>query len=240
MMILRAHRPKPARRNRGSIYVAILGLSLLVAAIGVGGLAITRVQSRTNDLRNDIQEARSYAQSAIELARACIALDRTWRTDYTNGAWFTNQTFANGSFSLSVQNPNGPLNNSDSDPVILTATGTKGTAVQTIQVTLNMTLVPVGSLNTSISAGSINFQDATITGAGSTVASLGTVAAANADVYPNVYAAGLISGTEYNNGVNSNMPPPPCPTPMSSTTTSPTALPSASAPSTITRSIRRS
>ncbi len=203
--------PSHSRRQRGSIYVAILGLSLLAAAIGIGGIAVTRVQSRNNDLRNDIQEARAYAQTAIELGRTWIALDPSWRNDYTNGNWVANQSFSNGSFTLNVVNPNGPLNNADTDPIILTGTGTKGIAVQQIQVTLNPVVLAVSSLNTAITAGSINFQNATVIGGGSTAASLSTVIAANASVYPRVTAAGLVTGGSFNSGSTQNTAAPTMP-----------------------------
>lgn len=186
------------RRRRGSVYVAILGLSILVAVIGLGGIALARAQARTRDLQADTAEARSYALSAVELARTLIAGDATWRTTHANGAWITNQPFGNGKISVSVTNHNGALNHADTDPVIVVGTGTRGLASQSIQVTLAPALTPYTCMYTSACAGGLmSLGNTTVSGAGSTIASALGISAASGSVYPDAESPVSVAGTTF-------------------------------------------
>src|SRR5260370_36471608 len=102
--------------RRGSTYLAVCGMCLLVATIALGALAAVRVRARAAKARNDALEARQYAVSATEIGRVWIAQDKKWRTDYANGAWFASKSIGRGSYSLSAVNPNGAMDNSASDP----------------------------------------------------------------------------------------------------------------------------
>ncbi|HVT79557.1 MAG TPA: hypothetical protein VHM90_02780 [Phycisphaerae bacterium] len=186
------------RRNKGSVYIAILGLSVLVAVIGLGGIALSRAQARARDLQADTDEARAYAVDAIELARTIINADPNWRTDYSNGNWFTSQPWGNGSFTLNVTDPAGALNNADTDPVVVTGTGAKGLALQKIQVTMAPVLTPYSCMYTSACAGGpISLGNTSISGAGSLISSLVAISASGASVYPNAESAGTVSGTSF-------------------------------------------
>src|ERR1041384_6442214 len=123
-------------RNRGSIYVLVLGVALIVTTIGLGALAVVRAQGRINDANGDAAEARFYALSAIEMGRMMIAQDSNWRNTYLSGGWPTNMPVGAGTLTLQVVNPNGALNHASTDPVILTGIGAKGAAIQRIAVTL--------------------------------------------------------------------------------------------------------
>jgi hypothetical protein len=202
------------RRNvhcRGSAYVALLGLSLLVAVIGTGGLLISRAQSRAADLQRDMGEARLNAVSAVQYGRAQIDKDPNWRSTHVNGSWYANIPLGNGTFSLDVTNPNGPLNNSMSDPVVLTGTGVCGSAVQQVQATLTATVTPLTCLQTAITAGSISFANTTVNASGQVIAAIGSVTAGTggtgATIDGDVEAGGLVSGFTYNGKTTSNAAP---------------------------------
>jgi hypothetical protein len=190
-------RAKQNRRARGSVYVAILGLSMLVAVIGLGGVVLSRTQSRVADLQSDVQEARGYALAAIEIGRAMIAKDVNWRTTRTNGVWVNNQVLGNGRISLSVVNPAGVLNRAASDSVVLTATGTKGSAVQMVEVTLNATVTPYTSLKTALTANAITLGTGSMKGTSVTMASVTTIVGSTGSTEPDVEAAGVITGSGY-------------------------------------------
>jgi hypothetical protein len=167
-------------RRRGTIYVVVLGIGLLVTVISLGALAAVRSFARAGDRTNDMLEARNYALSATEVGRRLIAADPNWRTDYSNGAWITNQPLASGSFSLNVVNPNGPLNNVDDDPVNLTGIGIKGLATQMLTVRLVANPTPLSCLGVGLdSAGAAAFSSATIQGV-SNISSGGTLTATGA------------------------------------------------------------
>ena len=55
-----------AARERGSVYILVLGASLLVAAIGVSSLMAVRVQRRAASITADQIQAREMARAGIE------------------------------------------------------------------------------------------------------------------------------------------------------------------------------
>lgn len=143
-------RPVP-RSRRGSVYVAILGVAMLVTLIGMAALAATRMQRVAATANIDMIKARSYAESATELAMLVTASDSTWRTDYTSGSWFANTTIGDGTYSISVVDPlDGNLSNRPTDPVTVTATGSKGQATQMVQVSLQASGPPIDALAMAI------------------------------------------------------------------------------------------
>lgn len=147
-------KPMKSRKFRfGGAYVAVLALSSIVAAIGIGSIAVVRAQARANDALSDAAEARQYALSGIELGRLWISIDPTWRGN-PNGVWILDQTIGNGTFTLEVTDPtDGNIANRPYDPVILKATGKKGQAVQILQVTLTASPVPLPALNYALHTG---------------------------------------------------------------------------------------
>lgn len=205
---------RPALR-RGAAYLSVLGMTLVTAVISLGALHAVRAQSQSSDSVGDMAEARLYALSAVEWGRREIAASTSWRTDHTNGVWLNQAAIGNtsgtakthGKFSLSVVNPNGALNRFDADPVVLTATGYKGDAVQTFQVTLTPKINPLNCLTAALtSGGNITFGTADVNPTGHLIASNGSITAGflifGADIYPNVEAVGSISGFTYHGSVS--------------------------------------
>jgi hypothetical protein len=163
------------RIPHGSIYVVALSFGLLLAVIGLGAIAAARSYDRAQDRMNDAADARNYAFSAVEVARRQIATDPNWRTDNSNGTWFSSQPIGSGTMSVQVVNPNGPLNNADNDPVIITALGFKGTARQMLTVTLTANTAPLTCLGVGLyCGGGGSFSNATVGGT-STMSSGGTL-----------------------------------------------------------------
>src|SRR6185437_12587397 len=161
--------------RHGTVYVVALSFGLLLSVISLGALAAARSLNRAQDRLNDAIEARDFALSATEVARRLIAADANWRTDYTNGTWVSSQSLGSGSFSVQVVNPNGALNNSDSDPVTVTGIGMKGTARQMLSVTLVPNPTPLTSLGVGLyCGGSGTFSSATVQGI-STISSAATL-----------------------------------------------------------------
>src|SRR5439155_10920023 len=123
------------------------------------------------------------------------------RTLKSNGTWWTGLRLGNGTMSLDVTNPSGALNRFDADPVILTATGYRNSAVQRLKVTLapGMNLKAYTCLNTVVcAAGTISFSSATYQGSGQLIAANGNpVNASSSTIYPDVECPGSISGGGY-------------------------------------------
>jgi hypothetical protein len=185
-------------RRRGSAYVLVLGISLLVGVIGVAALTAVRVQIRTAANTSDSEEARIYAQSGVELARLWVNDDVTdWRTKRVSGAP-TTLPLGSGTVSVTLTDPvDGDLANSPLDPVLVTATGYKGRARQQVLVTLRPAPIGYSCLNAALTA-----NGAFVTSAGrvtgwlvATNATMSVTGSAVMDA--NTEAVGSFTGTAY-------------------------------------------
>jgi type II secretory pathway component PulK len=63
------------RFHRGSVYLTVLSVSMIVSVIGVGALLAVRQQRLASDMADDADSARVAARSGIDIARYLIASD---------------------------------------------------------------------------------------------------------------------------------------------------------------------
>jgi len=125
---------------------------MMVTVIGLASLFAVRVQRRSAIVTKDCAEARLCAQSAVELGLYYVSSDSNWRTTWPNGTWVADQPLGNGSFTLEGIDPDdGVLNDSDTDPLVLTGTGQKGLARQKMQVRL-VAKVPFATMERRVAA----------------------------------------------------------------------------------------
>jgi hypothetical protein len=186
--------------RRGITYVAVLGTTLIVMTLGLAGLMAARSQARASNSLNDAVDARLNALAGIEFARLQITQNSNWRSNYSNGAWATNQPIGAGTMSVSVVNPNGGLNHSWYDPVTVTSTGVKNSATHISQVTLVAQPIPFTCLNAAATANSaISFSLlTTVNGFNQVLASNVSVTSLSlSPIYPNVEAVVSIVGTGF-------------------------------------------
>ena len=129
-MIPRPQHPRALRRRRaGSVYLSVLGVSLLLAVIAASACLVGRIQARAGATTNDFAEARIYARAGLELAMNTIYNDPYWRTHLGNGTWYSNKAVGSGSFTVTASDPtDNDVTVGDNNPVILTSTGMKGAA----------------------------------------------------------------------------------------------------------------
>jgi len=80
---LRSGLPKS---RRGSVYVMVLMVSLIVMVIGLGSVALSRSTIRATTATADWSEAGVGAQSGVEYALAVMNSSSTWRTDTSSGS----------------------------------------------------------------------------------------------------------------------------------------------------------
>lgn len=136
----RPHVPTSARpqaRRPGSVYVAVLGTATLVALTGISAILAVRTQQRVAGGEQDLVAARHLALSALELGMLKIADDTNWRSNLTDGYWYTNSALGGGTFSLHAADPlDGDLTRGVCDPLVLTGYGYQGAACQILRVTL--------------------------------------------------------------------------------------------------------
>ncbi|MDB5326340.1 MAG: hypothetical protein JWM57_1909, partial [Phycisphaerales bacterium] len=98
--------PWPARR--GSAYVFVLGITLIVTVLGMGALTLSRVSARAVTDGNDWETAGSLAFSATEQAMstlnaAAAASSSGWRSVYTSGQVAFTQTVGRGQFKWVIK-----------------------------------------------------------------------------------------------------------------------------------------
>jgi len=116
----------------------VLGLAMIVTICGLGALAIGRIQLRAAAESQDWLEAQTLAFSAAEHAFARIKEDSNWRTTF-NGATIT-ESLGRGTIQWRlVDETDGDLADSDSDPVVIEADGIMNRATYSLKVDLEMT-----------------------------------------------------------------------------------------------------
>lgn len=154
--------PKPKHRRTGTIYALVLISSSIVATIGLASLQLLRLQGQRATGGNDLIEARIYARAALEVGMLKVRNDPKWRKTLGNGAWVSNQSIGNGTYSISAVDPiDNDVTNGANHPLILTGTGAKGASSFSTSVRLEVAL-PTGScLESSMVSGS----NTTISGA---------------------------------------------------------------------------
>lgn len=187
-----------AARGRGGVYLVVLAFCALVTVISIGSILASRIQSKlvANDM--DVLIARQNAQAALEMGRLIMETDSNWRTNHPNGVWIDNRPLASGAATLTAANPNGEMNRSSLDPVILTAIGVKGSARQKVQVTFHADSHGMDCLKYPLCFnGAVEFNDSAISSFGQTVAGNSTVSASAGYIKANVEAVGAITGATY-------------------------------------------
>ena len=77
----------PARR--ASVYISVLGASMLTSVLVLSAMLSHRVQNNRLRSTDDLQRARLAAQTALKLGMLRIENDPDWRYNYPNGLWET-------------------------------------------------------------------------------------------------------------------------------------------------------
>ncbi|MEZ6190756.1 MAG: hypothetical protein R3C45_05630 [Phycisphaerales bacterium] len=129
---------KHSPRQQGSVYVLVLGASLIVAAVGVSSLVAARVQYRFSARTAESIKARELARTAIDRALWEVQNNALlWRTNFATNV-YTNVSLAGGTFTIGAIDPvdNNLLNNT-TDPVQLLGIGIYGESKFILSVTLN-------------------------------------------------------------------------------------------------------
>ena len=189
--------------RRGTIYLVVLGMVMLIGIIGVAGLTVARIQLRTANAANDFSVARLCARAGMEAAMFKMRIDPTWRTDLGNGTWFNNVPLGQGSYTVTAVDPiTGDITLPTNHPVALTSTGNKGSASYSLQATIQIGSAGMGCIGVNACSGNqLNLNNATLTsnqivasnGTGGKAVNLGGTSLMNA----RVEAVGSCSGSTY-------------------------------------------
>jgi len=187
-------------RRRGSAYILVLGVAMIVAVIGLAAISARRIRTRSARLTGGSGRARMLAFSGAEHAIGRINADPDWRTTY-NGAT-VQQDCGEGAFSWEVVDPaDGDLTDDPAEAAEILATGVFGE----VSHTLKLELAPVGGLIHAVLAdGEIEVgKSKTVTISGAPLASnskltVGNKGTLNSDVLANeikLLGQGTINGT---------------------------------------------
>ena len=130
-----------ARARRGSVYLIVLSVSMIVLVIGLSGLMVSRIEQRSASAVSDMTQARLHAVAAVEMGMFQIEdYPSSWRDRFDAGILPTDMPLGNGTLTLQVVDPvDGDLTNNETDPVLCTGIGIEGGARHKLQVTITFT-----------------------------------------------------------------------------------------------------
>lgn len=129
-------------RERGGVYLAVLGASMIISVLGVAGLYAVNLQARISVNSNNAMRAAIASESGIDYARLQMTLLPGWRTEIKHDSWTTPIPFDGGTLAFKVvDETDGSLTNNNTDPVRIHGKATFGKAVR-IQ---SVQLLPDGS-----------------------------------------------------------------------------------------------
>lgn len=127
---------RQAIRRRGSAYIMVMGVSTVLAVIGLSAVAVSRVQTRQITQAGNWNDAQILAFSGIEHALAKMNADGNWRNTYNGTS--TQQTLGGGSITWSVSDAqDGNLIDDPTDQATLSVSATAGGATYSLKVALN-------------------------------------------------------------------------------------------------------
>lgn len=192
----------------GTVYIAVLGVSLVVAVISIAAMHIARIEMRELVAVNEISRARLMAESGVEFAICKMKSNPLWRDDFTSG--ITNTPSAalsaltgSGQFDFTLTDSDGDLDDDNQDAVTLRSVGTAGSATSVVEVLLQPTGAGLSCLEASLhSAGQI-FVDASTTtdqavSANSNISISGGMSI-QGDAWSTDSISGNVTGTSYPN-----------------------------------------
>lgn len=134
--------PRAARRGerRGVVYVAVMGVALIIAVLTMGALHIVQIELRATGGLERMTAANNAANAAVEFAIAAIRADANWRNTYASGQESPQNSWTiwddRSKFKFALVDDDGNLADDDRDPVTVRGIGAAGDAVAAISVIL--------------------------------------------------------------------------------------------------------
>ncbi len=209
-----------SRRNSGTIYVAVLGVSLIVAVISIAAMHVARIELREVTAVDEISRARLMAESGIEFAICKIKSNPLWRLDYVSGVTNTpsgalSSLTGSGQFEFTLTDNDGDLNDDNQDSITLRSVGTAGGATSVVEVLLQPSGAGLNCLEASLhSSGPISIQDILTTD--QTVSANSDITIAGGmSIQGNAWSTGTINGSVTGTANQNQSPPREMPDPVS-------------------------
>jgi hypothetical protein len=150
------HFERRRSQRAGTLYVAVLGVSMIVALIGLATLHLSRVEIDVLSGAEQAAQAELLAQSAVEFALARTALDTNWRSNFASGvenpsgSWLS---LGGGSFRYALVDADGDLDDNANDAVTIRGIGRYGEATQVTTITAQPSASALDCLTVALHAG---------------------------------------------------------------------------------------
>jgi hypothetical protein len=154
------HRLSSTRARRGSAYVFVLGISLIVTVLGMGALTLSRVSQKAVSDGNDWEAAGDLAFSATEDAISSINLaaaasPSTWRSSYTSRQTAFTQAVGRGTMSWALKDEvDGNLGEDYLRPFRIYGIGVVGNVTRVYSVQVIPAGTPLDVLRTALHSNS--------------------------------------------------------------------------------------
>ena len=164
----RVRLPHRARiRRRGSLYVAVMGVAMIIALVAMASLHLSRNEVVVLSGVQQSMHAEQLARSAVEFAIGRIKADANWRTTFTSGAEVPPSSWTSlgsGSIKFVLVDDDGNLNNDSRDGVTIRGIGKSGDAIQVATARMLPTVTPQNCLNVALQVrGDLNHSGNNIT-----------------------------------------------------------------------------
>ena len=148
---------KKTHKQKGSIYVTVLGVSTLIMVIGMSAVINTRIQARENVMIMQGSHAKSNAEAGIAFGLNYIKTTNGWRTFFKDAGGTLgpfNMPNKQGTFEITViDTVDDNLTSNQSDPVTLFATGRDGNGTFHYAVDLEYKSMGLASLSGNMYVG---------------------------------------------------------------------------------------
>jgi hypothetical protein len=139
-------------RRRGSAYLLILAVSVILLVIGLSAVTVARVSNRALATDNDWAEAQRLAFSGAEHALAQIRANADWRTKFAGVE--TQVPFGRGSFRWRLcDEQDGQLGDDERDPIAIIARGTVNDSAYAVALRCAVVGTALPALRTAVHAG---------------------------------------------------------------------------------------
>ncbi len=123
--------------RRGSAYILVLAVSMVIVMLGVTSSHLMRIRSTNARLSEDETRAALLARSAVEVMIKALNDDPSWRTSHVHDQWSDMpRTIHDGTFIYKLSDEDGDLADDTSDDVRLTVLTTRGEATRIYSVLL--------------------------------------------------------------------------------------------------------
>ncbi|MFN0195844.1 MAG: hypothetical protein ACKVT0_03820 [Planctomycetaceae bacterium] len=188
-----------SRRRRGSLYVSVMSVTLIVSIIGLATISVARTQLSKATHSRELIEARKLATSAIEYATLVVKNNSSWRSNYTNNIEAPASPIAlgNGTIAFKFVDTDGSLSNDSTDPVRVYGIGRVGKVTYAESVLLQPQTTGISCLDVAFyCVGNVKTGLSTTWATNQTIASGGTISTSFflSSINSNCEAVGSVSG----------------------------------------------